>query len=125
MLAHLSGKVRHFANVSCTTSHGEKELVDGDARKSTIEVSFSLDSELREVPSDGRYSLGASVTIDNLDSIWKCYGDVGWSCKNTGWVQFVSEEVDLVFLEQMKNGFLKFVERILDGYERLANGQSR
>ena len=50
-----------FADVSGTTSHGEKELIDGDSRNSAVEVSFSLDSELREVLSVWRYSLGVSV----------------------------------------------------------------
>ncbi|WP_146119189.1 hypothetical protein [Blastopirellula marina] len=114
-----------FANVSCTTSHGEKELVDGNSRNRSVEISFSLDSELHEVLRDGRYSLGVSVAIYNVDGVWKCYGDVGWSCRDTGWQEILSEEVDFVSLEQMKTGFLGFVERILVGYEGLVNGYSQ
>jgi hypothetical protein len=49
--------------VSGTTSHGEKKLIDGDSMNIAVEVSFSLDSELREVLSGGRYSQEVSVAI--------------------------------------------------------------
>ena len=39
--------------MSGTTSHGEKKLIDGDSMNIAVEVSFSLDSELREVLSGG------------------------------------------------------------------------
>jgi len=108
-----------FADVSCTMSHGEKGIIVGNTRTESVEISFSLDSELCEVSSDGRYSVGASVAIYNFDGVWKCYGDVGWSCLEVGWEDFVSEEAEFDSLEQMKDGFLGFVENLLNCYEGL------
>ncbi len=114
-----------FADVSCTTSHGEKGLIDGNTRNSSVEISFSLDSELREVSNNGCYSAGASVAIYNVDGVWKCYGDVGWSCLDIGWEEFLSEEAEFDSLEQMKTGFLDFVEAILKAYDGLLAGYSQ
>lgn len=110
-----------FAGVSCTVSHAEKDLIDGDKRVDAVEVSFSLDCDLREVTSDGKYSLGGSVAIYIVENAWKCYGDVGWSHRETGWEDFASMEAEFASFQDLLIGLPEFTERVLCSYNDLTN----
>jgi len=111
----------HFADVKCTVSHAEKDLLVGEKRVGSIEVSFSLDGELPMITDDVKYSLGASVAIYNMDDDWACRGDVGWSHRDSGWEEFTSMDTKFTSLAQLGDGLSQFVESVLRNYGDLVN----
>ncbi len=84
-------------------------------------MSFSLDSELRTITDDGKYSIGASVAIYNVDGDWACRGDVGWSHRDSGWEEFTSMDTKFSSLAELRDGLPAFVERVLRSYGDLVN----
>lgn len=108
-----------FADVGCTVSHSEKDMIDANGRERSVEISFSLDSELPRPTDSGRYSIGVSVALYHLSGKWVCHGDVGWSCIDSGWEEFQSEESEYLSLSELRRGIPSVVSRLLKAYRGL------
>src|SRR5262245_28565002 len=92
-------------------------------RIDTVEVSYSLDCELFQETADGRYSLGASFALRHMGDHWRCEGDVGWSCRHSGWEDFESHEMRVDSVLESRSEIEAFVERVLKSQSGLIERQ--
>ncbi len=117
--AHIEAeKAPCFRSVGTTVSHGEKDLIENGNRKNAVEVSFSLDSELKQVTDGERYSLGVSVALYRVNSQWRVEGDVGWSCLKLGWDDIDYFEMTAETTEDLQQSLEPFVAKTLERYHR-------
>jgi len=115
-----------FKDVTCTVSHaeGQHAVVFGEKQRiDTVEVSYSLDCELFQETADGRYSLGASFALRHMGERWRCEGEIGWSCRDSGWEDFESLEITVDSVLESRSEIEAFVERILKSQAGLIERQ--
>lgn len=84
--AHIGAeRVSRFATVDTTMGSSRIELADESGiRVPSVEVSISVDAELREQIGD-RYSLGVFLAVRYANGEWTTEAEVGWSCVQSGW----------------------------------------
>ena len=111
-----------FRSVGTTVSHAERDVVDGDSRHPSVEVSFSVDGDLTQVIDEEKYSLGASVAIRFVQNEWRAEGEVGWSCFTLGWDEYRSFEMISKSVVDLEDSIEAFVASVLNCY-REAIGQ--
>ena len=99
------------------------DLIDGEKRYNAVEISYSVDAELRSATPDGKYSLGGSVAIYFIKEGWKLVGDVGWSCRDVGWEPYYSRELEGVSLTALQAALPAFVKDILSRYVSFVDSQ--
>ena len=73
-----------FSGVTTTVSHSERDLTEGETRTPMVEVSYSLDADLREHHPVAK-SCGVSLAIRILESKWALAAETGYSCVKIGW----------------------------------------
>jgi len=106
-----------FNGVTTTVSHDEKDLMDSQKRTNAVEVSFSLDSDLKEVKDGDKHSLGVSIAIYFADNEWRIEGDVGWSCYELGWDDIDHFETVARTPHELEDVLEEFVAQTLGRYK--------
>lgn len=114
-------KLGFLRNVTTTAGHGETELILASGGHRTVESSMSLDADLAFPPDDYKSSIGVSVAVffDFVERKWTLRGDIGWSCKETGWEEYESFEEDADSVDELTSRLQPFVARALQSYDKL------
>lgn len=98
--------------------HTDIDLVRG------VEISYSLDAELKKVIDNEKYSLGASISIRSLEDHWLLQGEVGWSCINYGWDEHDSFEKEVDSAIDVIRELPVFCANVLSTYRAFVDSHS-
>ena len=121
-----------FKQVTTTISHAcgnfNESLLKGlpvfnDQTVFGVEISYSLDAELKEMIDDDKYSMGASLAIRSLGNRWLLQGEVGWSCKSCGWDDYESFEQDVDSARDLVKVLPEFCGKMLSSYRALVDAE--
>jgi hypothetical protein len=125
-------KKPYVKNATTTVSHARgnfnEALLKGQPTSEErvvygVEISYSLDADLREMIDNDKYSLGASVAARSLGDHWLLQGEVGWSCTSCGWEDHDCFEENVESAQAVLIVLPAFCEKVLLSYRAFVDSQ--
>jgi hypothetical protein len=85
-----------------------------------IELSISLDRDIGARLSEERFSHGVSMVLEHRPTKWRVSGEVGWSCRTSGWDSDLDEEFEATDAQAAIDSIAEIARRLLERYKELA-----